>query len=99
MVALHADRLMGNGSSIRLPFMGGEAEFPLGPFQLAAKLKAPISFVCALKKSTFHYSLSATDPITLENAENIAKKYVLWLEMQLKKEPNQWFNFYDYYVN
>ena len=52
-----------------------------------------------MKDSKFHYELFATDPIIeSSNPEEIAKMYVFNLEVMLKKYPEQWFNFYDFYA-
>lgn len=99
-VAIHADRIMGDSKYIELDFLASKAKFPLGPFILAEKFKVPITFVYAVKDGRLHYELFATDPITEPTkAEDIAKAYVSRLEEMVKKYPDQWFNFYDYYAS
>lgn len=103
LIALHADRVMEGSKNYQLPFLGGLAEFPSGPFIMAYKFKVPIIFVFAIKLGSTHFELSATNPITagenVNSPEEIAKKYVEELERVAKKAPKQWFNFYDYYVS
>jgi predicted LPLAT superfamily acyltransferase len=100
LIALHADRTMVGQKTITLPFLKGRAEFPLGPFIMAHKFKVPVTFVFAVKKGRFHYSLSATDAETnFETPEAIAKAYVKRLETIVSDNPSQWFNFFEYYVD
>lgn len=100
LVAIHADRVSGTMKTIELPFFGKPTKFPAGPFIMAHKFKVPITFVFAAKGSKFHYDLYATDLISdSKSPEEIAKKYVDYLETMVKKYPTQWFNFYDYYAS
>ena len=100
LIAIHADRTLSEGKNIRLPFLNKEADFPLGPFIIAHKFKVPVTFVFALKNGNQHYSLSATNPIyNNKSAEELAIKYVACLEEKIKKNPDQWYNFYDFYAN
>lgn len=97
-VAIHADRHMSGAKFIEIDFFGYPVKFPYGPFLIAYKFKVPITFVYAVKESKRHYSLSATLPI--ENAtspEQIAHAYVADLEAMVKKNPEQWFNYFNYF--
>jgi predicted LPLAT superfamily acyltransferase len=97
-IAIHADRYLEGAKFIELSFLGKTAKFPLGPFIIASKFNAPVSFVYAIKDSNFHYALSATKPITDKlSPEEIAKKYIEELEKKVKLNPEQWFNYYDFY--
>lgn len=100
LIALHADRTLEGQKKMEFQFLNGRASFPAGPFIMAHKFKVPITFVFAVKTSSTHYQLSATEPI-LESAspEEIAAKYVARLEEMVKGSPEQWFNFYDFYAN
>ena len=103
LIALHADRIIGGSKNYTLPFLGGTAEFPAGPFIMAYKFKVPIIFVFAIKLGNTHFELSATNPLTagvdINSPEEIAEQYVKELERVAKKAPKQWFNFYNYYVS
>lgn len=98
LIAMHGDRYLPGTKTIELDFLGGRAKFPYGPFLLASRFNAPVSFVFALKANDFHYELSATMPITEKKLpEEIAALYVKELEKKVKKYPEQWFNYYDFY--
>jgi predicted LPLAT superfamily acyltransferase len=100
LIALHADRTLEGQKTFEFPFLNGIATFPSGPFIMAHKFKVPITFVFAVKTTSTHYQLSATEPIlTSSSPEEIAEQYVQRLEEMVKTSPEQWFNFYDYYAN
>lgn len=97
-VAIHADRYIEGAKNLVVPFLGQKARFPLGPFLIASKFKAPVTFVFGVKKSNFVYHLSATVPITSRmSPEEIAKEFVAELEYRVKKNPEQWFNYFPYF--
>ena len=97
-IAIHADRYMEGAKFIEVDFLGKKAKFPLGPFIIASKFKAPVTFVFAVKENKYHYLLSSTKPIT-ENLppEEIAKKFVTELEKKVTLHPEQWFNYFNFF--
>ncbi len=97
-VAIHADRSLDGSRSIDLPFFGHQAKFPLGPFIIAAKFNAPVTFVFGVKSGTYKYYLSATKPLHDKmTPEEIAALYVNELERRVRSHPEQWFNYFDFY--
>ena len=97
-IAVHADRTKDGAKFIEIDFFGRPAKFPLGPFLIASKFGAPVTFVFAVKKEKFHYHLSAT-PVIYEkkSPEDIARLYVQELEKKVKLHPEQWFNYFEFY--
>ena len=97
-VAIHADRFMEGAKHLEMDFLGRKAKFPAGPFIIAAKFDAPVSFVYAVKNGKYHYELSATKPIEEKlSPEIVAQLYVKELETKVKSNPEQWFNYFDFY--
>ncbi|MBE7490184.1 MAG: hypothetical protein HS108_00260 [Planctomycetes bacterium] len=105
VVAIHGDRLLGAGG-VRVPFLGAEATFPVGPFVLAANTGAPVLFAFANRLGLRRYALLARGPLycRFENRasrEADLKKwvgqYAALLEGLLQKYPLQWHNFYMYW--
>lgn len=97
-ICLHADRNMPGAKTMSLDFLGKKANFPLGPFQMAAKFDAPVCYVYNVKSGKFFYELSCAEPITeKQSAEELGAKYVSLLETKVKANPEQWFNFYDFF--
>jgi predicted LPLAT superfamily acyltransferase len=97
-IVIHADRYMEGAKHIEIDFFNRKAKFPMGPFIIASKFNAPVTFVYAIKETNFHYSLSATKPLNTKlSIEEIAKKYIEELEKKVTQYPEQWFNYFDFY--
>jgi len=103
LVCMHADRFVEGNKSISNQFLGEAAQFPLGPFLLAATFKVPVSYVFAFKETTRHYHLYASegreyhsgsrDQVTRE----ILTDFVNQMENKVKQYPEQWFNYYNFW--
>ncbi len=104
LICLHADRFRPGNRTVSHEFLGKKALFPAGPFILASKLKAPVSFVFAIKENERHYHFFA-EPAKLYSgrgttgADNMLSEYVQLLEEKLKQYPEQWFNYFDFWDN
>jgi len=103
LICLHADRFRPGNRLITHEFLEEEAHFPAGPFILASKLKAPVCFVFAFKESNFHYHFYAFPGKIYEGhgkqgMELMLDDYVQLLEEKLKQYPEQWFNYYDFWI-
>ncbi len=102
LVCLHADRFRPGNRTVTQEFLGKEAQFPLGPFMLGAKLKAPVCFVFAFKETNFHYHFHAFPAKVyegrgMEGINNMLRDYIALLEKYLKRYPAQWFNYFDFW--
>lgn len=103
LICIHADRYVEGSRTIAHSFLGANAHFPLGPFVLASKLRAPVCFVFAVKKSKYQYHFYGYPPKTYEGrgttgAEAMLKNYVHLLEEKVKQYPEQWFNYYNFWA-
>jgi predicted LPLAT superfamily acyltransferase len=107
LIAIHGDRFMEGAKTLSAEFMGREARFPEGPFYLALRMNAPVSFAFAMKEGRKRYHFYATPPkkydipegkrISQEHLMPMLKDYILAVESMLKKYPEQWFNYYDFW--
>jgi predicted LPLAT superfamily acyltransferase len=102
LICLHADRFRPGNRTMKHLFLGEEADFPAGPFILASKLKAPVCFVFAFKETNFHYHFYAYPAKTYEGRGTIGMElmlddYIAIVEQMLKKYPEQWFNYFDFW--
>ncbi|MDR0941507.1 MAG: lipid A biosynthesis (KDO)2-(lauroyl)-lipid IVA acyltransferase [Bacteroidales bacterium] len=105
MVTMMCDRMVGNEKRVECSFLNGKADFPQGAFALAVNTNVPMIAVFVMKetKSVYHsYSI----PLEIEQSETMnrqekiaayAKQYVAALESVLRKYPEQWFNYYDFW--
>lgn len=97
-VAIHADRYLEGAKYIEMDFLGRKAKFPYGPFVIASKFNAPVTFVFAAKDGKYSYHLSSTKPIEGKmKPEEIARLYVDELERKVKAFPEQWFNYFNFF--
>ena len=105
VLALQGDRPM-DSHVVRVPFLGREASFPVGPFMLAAVSRAPLIATFSLQVAPATYRFFAEPPLQLsfrsgsgreEQLRVWVEQYVLKLEALTRQHPYQWFNFYDYW--
>lgn len=106
-VVMHGDRYMKGNDVVELPFMGRSAYFPTGPIYMAAKFKAPVSYVFTFKEGYNHYHFYASAPKIYPYPGNLktrkvqlkemVNEYVLQLEDMVKKYPTQWFNHFPFW--
>ena len=107
LIAIHGDRFLPGTKTIEADFLGAGAPFPEGPYYLAMRFKAPVSFVFAMKETRSHYHFFATrakiyevpanNRINQAHLEPILKDYLVEFERILLKYPVQWFNYYDFW--
>ena len=107
IIAMHGDRFIEGNKTVILDFMGKPAAFPIGPVNMAAKLKVPLSFVFAVKETSSHYHFYATPLHQVAFTTNLKQRevnfrgaleiYTRKFEEILRKYPLQWFNYYDFW--
>jgi len=106
VVGMLADRTLPGGATLSCPFLGGAAEFPIGPIRIAAMLKRPIALMFGLYRGgnryevhferfadAAHGELRGRDP----RIDNLVRRYVERLEHYCRLAPYNWFNFYDFW--
>jgi predicted LPLAT superfamily acyltransferase len=106
LICLHADRFLPGNKTIVKNFLGAPASFPAGPFQLAAGFNVPVSIVFAMKESASHYHffgsplLKKTETETkIQFSERLSEMFKTDLEQKVKQYPEQWFNYYNFWMN
>lgn len=106
LVVMHGDRFVEGSKTFSVPVLGHEAKLPIGPFHLAVKSGFPVTFVFAMKETSKHYHFYASEPKKyLSSAAKpeqeafaaVAKDYIAELEEKVRKYPEHWFNFHDFW--
>ena len=100
IICMTADRFMPGARTKMINFIGEDAQFPVGPFQIIKTFRAPYTFVYGIKTGITHYNCYARPyrEVTSEaTVETIMKDYANDLEGMVKLHPEQWFNFYDFW--
>lgn len=101
-VCFQGDRFMDDKNSFEMPFLGHKALFPKGLFQIAAKLNVPVVFYYSMRQKNMHYTFSfeiasAQATTAKQRFELITTQYIKSLENIVINNPQQWFNFYDFW--
>ena len=106
VVCMLGDRHVPGQETVRVPFLGKPAQFPIGPFHVAAVTGAPVLF-CFLMKAGDVYELHVSKPLYVarprgrrERQAAIVAAVQAWasaLEQTVQRYPLQWHNFYDFW--
>jgi predicted LPLAT superfamily acyltransferase len=105
LIGVLADRSLDAIGNARVDFLGCEANFPTGPFRLAAMLQHPVYFMTGVFEGRNRYSVHlepiADFSIPVENKEAAVNqallRYVELLEKHCKTSPYNWFNYFDFW--
>lgn len=107
MIGMLADRVVANDRTVRVPFFGKEAVFPVGPILLANALKIPVVLFFGIYKGgncyEEYFELFAPQ-INLGRASRQAEleawiqRYAASLEHYCRLAPYNWFNFFDFWA-
>ncbi|MBU1263873.1 MAG: LpxL/LpxP family acyltransferase [Thiobacillus sp.] len=101
-----SDRTLGGDPTLRVPFLGADAEFPVGPMRLAAMLRRPVLFMSGLYLGSNRYAIHferLADFSELERSDRDAAvrsavtAYAACLERHCRAAPYNWFNFFDFW--
>lgn len=100
------DRTLGGDPTLRVPFLGADAEFPLGPMRLAAMLKRPVLFMSGLYLGGNRYAIHFERLADFSDVERPGRDaairdavaaYAACLERHCRAAPYNWFNFFDFW--
>ena len=100
------DRTLDDGPTLRVPFLGETAAFPVGPMRLAAMLKRPVLFMAGLylggNRYAVHFEPLADFTHVGHKDRDAAIRqavvaYAASLERHCRAEPFNWFNFFDFW--
>lgn len=106
LVGMLADRSLGGDATLAANFLGLKAEFPLGPWRLAAMLKRPVFLMAGLylgsNRYQLHFELLAdfSELQRSQRAEAIqaaVQRYADSLTRLCQLAPYNWFNFFDFW--
>ncbi|MDR2384313.1 MAG: lysophospholipid acyltransferase family protein [Tannerella sp.] len=103
ILTMPCDRIYGSDKSLECRFLNGKARFPVGAFVLATQYQTPLIVIFALKTTASLYKIYISQiniPEIADKREKInsmTRSYVHLLENIVKKYPEQWFNFYEFW--
>lgn len=106
-VAIAGDRvpISNPENSLLVDFLGDKAPLPLGPFTLASILRVPmIGLFCLREEAGFGiYFKQLSDAQAVprrqrqQHLQQLAQVYATQLEHHCRRQPLQWFNFFDFW--
>lgn len=105
IVAILGDRVTEGERSARASFLGDDADFPVGPYLIAAALGCPVYLTFGLYRGGNRYDLYCerfADRIVLErprdeSLQRWVARYASRLEHYCRLAPDNWFNFFDFW--
>lgn len=105
-LAIAGDRVPVRGSkTARVPFLGGEADFPVGPYLIAGLLGCPLFLMLSLHEGegyALEFELLAEKVGLPRRAREAAlaehtRRFADALAARLRRSPYDWFNFYAFW--
>lgn len=104
IVGMQGDRDFSR-NGISMPFLGREAFFPRGPWELAAMTGAPIIASFFFMDEDLRFHARFFEPIHVNGARGERQasirqgmaRYVSWLEDLVRQHPDQWYCFYPFW--
>ncbi len=107
-VGMLADRTPGEEPTETVPFLGGTARFPTGPWRIAALLRRPAFLMLGLYLGGNRYRVvfePLADFTSVRRPEREAAiraaivRYAARLEHYCREHPDNWFNFHDFWAH
>jgi len=105
-VAIAGDRVpVGGGRTVRVPFLGREADWPVGPYVLAGLLKCPLYLMACMREGdgyAVHFDCIAQQVVLPRKSREevftvLAGGFAQRIEALLAKAPYEWFNFFPFW--
>ena len=90
IVSIYADRLFGSRKVVECDFLGEKAAFPAGPFVVGKIHRVPILALFVTKKGMRCYKAEVKEV-------NDAQGFAEMLEETVRQNPEQWFNYFDFW--
>ncbi|MGN0281677.1 MAG: acyltransferase [Prevotella sp.] len=104
IVSMPADRINGSERTVECCFFDGVADFPAGPFNVIVQREVPALPIFVIKTGVSHYHIyieqlvmPPADMPRKDRVNNLAQQYADIVERIVRKHPEQWFNFFDFF--
>lgn len=103
IVSMPADRLFGSQKKLQIPFLGGVADFPYGPFSIATMRGLNVLAMHVVKEMPKVYKIYVTplqynkEASRKEQIQELSQKYVAEVERIVKLYPTQWYNYFEFW--
>lgn len=106
VLSIHGDRLFEGDRSMLTPLLGEDAPFPEGPFRMAATERVPVVTMFMVRTGHNAYRLQikrlsreGDEALTRDELKKaLLERFACEIEQQIRKRPEQWFHFYDFWA-
>lgn len=99
VVAMMTDRVVDKNRVIEVHFLGSKVLINKNPFEIALRLNIPVIAAFVMNSGIKRYNLIFETIETRDSTiEKMAQEYTDRLEEVLRKYPEQWYNFYDFFM-
>jgi predicted LPLAT superfamily acyltransferase len=104
-IVITGDRVPFSGRTATAPFLGAPAQFPIGPWVLAAALGCQVILFSVIHEDqTYRAEFEKlTDRVVLPRRNREAAlagyvaRYARWLEALCRRAPLDWYNFFHFW--
>ncbi len=98
-ICFDGDRYTNLATAAEIPFFGGKAPFPTGPFKVASKCRVPAVFFYALREKgrKFRFIFELVDEEKISTDE-LMTRFAASLEDKISRYPLQWYNFFEFWT-
>lgn len=103
MISMPCDRAFGSSKTVACDFLNGKADFPVGAFVLALQYDVPVIAMFVLKITASLYRIHVVSvPVPQEGNKRekineMTRSFAKILEDIVRRYPEQWFNFYNFW--
>ena len=96
-VGVLADRGLPGARTTQCSFLGADAPFVLGPWQLARSLSVPVVLMFGIYRGGARYDVFFERCEPVSDPATAARAFAARLEEHCRASPYNWFNFYDFW--
>ncbi|EDZ63448.1 lipid A biosynthesis acyltransferase [Sulfurimonas gotlandica GD1] len=96
LVAMMADRAVDKTKTVKVEFLNKNVLINKNPFEIALRVKKPLVAIFVTNYSLNKYDINL-ELIEDGSIEQMSQDYTNILQKTIKKHPNQWYNFYDFF--
>jgi len=98
IVAMMVDRISDKSKTIEVEFLNDKVRINKNPFDIAKRLNTSIVAVFVINIGVAKYNIKFEKVDTKDKTlDEIAQNYMNILEIMVKNNPKQWYNFYDFF--
>lgn len=102
IVSMPGDRVFGSAKALAVNFMGGVADLPVGPFQMAVTREVRLVPIFVMKERWDTYRIIMSPLVAdaslpkRERMQRLAQQFADVMAEVVEQYPTQWFNYFEF---